>query len=82
MEFITGFTYKLGDYDGKFNGTLINVNDNATTIELTASSLFQVNTDEINLVGGLISGSSSGNSGDHLQISINGTQYKIKLEIP
>jgi hypothetical protein len=82
LEFFTGYTYKLGDYDGKFNGTLINVNDNATTIEMTAGTLFQVNTDEINLVGGLTVGGTHTPTGQHLKISVNGTQYTINLYTP
>lgn len=69
----------IGDWDGQQQATRIVVDDQNTEITLYTSGGFTLND---NGSGTLISGSASGNSGDHLVITINGTPYKINLLNP
>ena len=65
----------IGDYDGNFNGTLINVYDVDQSITFS--------TENLNFFGtNLLSGSSGSTSGQHLVVYINGTKYKIQLRNP
>lgn len=65
-------TLIAGDTDLAHNQTTIQIDDNNNEIALNAGSIV--------LNGGaLISGTSGGNSGDHLVLTINGTTYKIAL---
>jgi len=59
----------------------VNIIANAGSVNLTTSSnLTMAINNDWTLTGGLIiSGSASGNSGQHLRIFINGTPYKIQL---
>jgi hypothetical protein len=60
--------FKLGDYMNNQNNYWLEINDSAELFALNGNLL--------------LSSSASGNSGQHLVLTINGTQYKIKLENP
>jgi hypothetical protein len=75
--------YYLGDYNAFNNSTYLYIGDNSKLIEFnTVNGTIQQNADLLTFNGALTSGSSGGSSGQHLQVTINGTQYKIKLENP
>ena len=78
-----GNRYQFGDFSGSYNGTSIDIKDTAKAINLIASGgTILFSTDLLNFVGTLTSGSAGGNSGQHLQVTINGTAYKIALLNP
>lgn len=66
--------YKFGDFNAVNKNTYIYIEDGNETI------YFRTNT--LDFTGALLSGSASGNSGQHLQLTINGNQYKIELLNP
>lgn len=76
--------YKFGDYDFLGNNTYIAVKDSSKEINLfTNGGFIFFYADALIFSGsGLQSNSSGGNSGEHLVITLNGNQYKIKLENP
>lgn len=57
----------LGDWSGNYNSTTFGVDDD---IEMLIGS------------GNLLTGSASGNSGQHLKVNIGGTDYVIELKNP
>lgn len=59
--------FSLGEFAGGGNGTTIVVDDTNQRIEVN---------------GAVITGTASGASGDHLQITINSTPYVIELKTP
>jgi hypothetical protein len=63
--------WRLGDYTG-----------DAYFMAELAGNAVTIAGDLINVVGTVLTGSASGNSGQHLQVTINGTPYVIKLENP
>lgn len=63
-----GLQYWLGDYDGITNGYWLQIDDTSGELKFNGANL--------------ISATSSGNSGQHLVIVLNGSTYKIKLENP
>lgn len=65
--------YQFGGYSG--NNNYIKIDDSGNDIETITSSITFTGT-------ALQSNTSSGNSGEHLVITLNGVQYKIKLENP
>jgi len=72
---LSSFIYfGIGDFNNDINGTSIQLNDEEQRITLSMGQL------ELNRIG--TSPTSSGNSGEHLVIFIDGTEYKIKLENP
>jgi hypothetical protein len=72
----TNTTYAIGDYAYLNLGTAIVINDNSKSIDLQTEGY-------VNFKGGnFLSPNSGGSSGDHLIISVNGTQYKIQLLNP
>jgi hypothetical protein len=76
--------YKFGDYDALVNNTHIAVKDSSQEINLftNGGSIF-FSADSLIFDGaGLQSNTAGGNSGEHLVITLNGSQYKIKLENP
>lgn len=75
LDFISS-VYYLGDYAGLTNNTQIVINNGLKDIMLKAENSLHFEG------GGLQSASSSGNSGEHLVIYLNGTQYKIQLLNP
>jgi len=65
--------YQFGSYNSI--GNFIEINDSNNSIELLTTNL--------NFTGAALqSNTSGGSSGEHLVITLNGTQYKIKLENP
>jgi len=62
------FSYKFGDFDNLNFGTSIHVNDANKKIELLGSFLTTT--------------SAGGNSGNHLKLTINGTEYVLQLLNP
>jgi hypothetical protein len=64
----TNLIYTLGDYNGATNQYFITIDDGLGELRFNGANL-QSNT-------------ASGNSGEHLVIWLNGTNYKIKLENP
>jgi hypothetical protein len=66
----------LGDYIGYNNTTFIQVEDATKNITFNLSNNLIFNG------AALESPSAGGNSGKHLVITLNGNQYKIKLELP
>lgn len=73
---------QLGDYNNA-GGFYINVNTGLSEIFMNApgGQIF-MQTDLISMNGALTTGSSSGSSGQHLQITINGSTYVIALLNP
>ena len=66
---------KIGDVTGSGNNNQLIIDDNAEQ--------FTFVTEVLDFNGGnLQSNTSGGNSGEHLVITLNGNQYKIKLENP
>jgi hypothetical protein len=77
------FEYFFGDFNGVNNQTYIFIKDQGKDILFnTIGGTIRHNCDLLQFDGALTSGSSGGNSGQHLQVTINGNQYKIKLENP
>jgi len=78
--------FQFGDYQGNFNSTKISLDDNATSILLSSSQVAGSTTIEGNSLvftgANLESATASGNSGQHLVITLNGVVYHIKLENP
>lgn len=70
---------QLGDYNGNGNSTVIVSDDTNAIITLYSDNEIYLND---NGTGNMISASSSGSSGDHLVINVNGNQYKIALLNP
>lgn len=64
----TNLIYTLGDYNGATNQYYITIDDGLGELRFNGANL-QSNT-------------AGGNSGEHLVIWLNGTNYKIKLENP
>lgn len=65
--------YKFGGFGG--NNNLIEIDDNVEKITFQTAEIFFTG-------AALQSNTSSGNSGEHLVITLNGTQYKIALQNP
>ena len=76
MEFNAGRSnVKLGDVNAQQNATYMIIDDLSQEILSRTENLVFQGTN-------IQSNSSSGNSGEHLVITLNGNQYKIKLENP
>jgi len=75
--------YFYGDYNTVGNGTQIRMKDSTKSLALITNGGTITNTcDLLNFDGSLTTGSSSGFSGNHLQVTINGIPYVIRLENP
>jgi hypothetical protein len=75
--------YFLGDYNGTGNTSYISIKDSSKAITLSTNGGTIVNIcDSLVFSGSLTTGSASGNSGQHLQVTINGTPYVIQLLNP
>jgi hypothetical protein len=74
--------YRFGDIEGNFNGQILDITE-LDSLRITAKKYFilQINDSlpEIRINGSVTSGSAGGNSGQHLVLKINGTNYKIQL---
>ena len=76
-------TVTLGDYQTILNTTRIVIDDNNETITSLADVFIAFDTEQLRFVGtALESATSSGNSGKHLCIRLNGVDYKIQLLNP
>lgn len=78
--------YFLGDYQGVFNQTSIQLDDDVNTILIknnqgTGSTTFEANS-LVFTGANLESATSSGTSGQHLVITLNGVVYHIELKNP
>lgn len=92
----TNQVISMGDFDGINFGSAIIIDDLAAIISIAASQIISMASTDINLTAGnfvlgtnlirfngsLTSGTASGASGQHLQINVNGTNYKIALLNP
>jgi hypothetical protein len=82
LNFVS-FEYFFGDFSGVNNQTYILIKDVGKDIVFeTNGGSIRHNCNLLQFDGALTSGSASGSSGQHLQVTINGTPYKIKLENP
>jgi hypothetical protein len=83
---ISSRLFQFGDYQGNFNSTKISLDDNATSILISSSQTGGTTTIEGNSLvftgANLESGTSSGTSGQHLVITLNGVVYHIDLKNP
>ena len=71
--------YQFGDIDGVFTGANISVSPDGT-ININASNKLIFNTNlSIEMTGLITSPTAGGSSGEHLELTINGTKYKIAL---
>lgn len=71
--------FLFGDYDGVFTGANITVLPDGT-ININASNKLILNTNlSIEMTGLITSPTAGGSSGQHLELTINGTKYKIAL---
>lgn len=76
-------SYKFGDFQGIGNATNINIKDSAKQITFnTVGGTIRFETDLLFFSGSLLTPTSGGFSGRHLQVTINGTPYVIRLENP
>jgi hypothetical protein len=82
LDFSTN-QYFLGDYNGTGNTSHISIKDSGKNITLSTNGGIITNIcDSLVFSGALTTGSASGNSGQHLQVTINGTPYVIQLLNP
>jgi hypothetical protein len=73
----------LGDRAGLNNGTYIYVEDSSPSLIESQCDTFNLSISTLSFNGAsLQSNTAGGNSGEHLVITLNGSQYKIKLENP
>ncbi len=71
--------YQFGDIDGVFAGAFIGVLPNGT-VDISAANKLILNTNASIEMNGLITAvGAGGNAGLHLELTINGTKYKIQL---
>jgi hypothetical protein len=71
--------YQFGDIDGMFTGANMQVSPDGN-INITAANKLILNTNSLIEMNGLITAvSAGGNAGLHLELTINGTKYKIQL---
>jgi hypothetical protein len=85
-DFSANKRFALGDYQGVFNSTHINIDDSSNIIQLLNSTSagyieFQANSFRIQGAN-LQTGSSSGPSGQFLIIDLNGATFHIPLDNP
>lgn len=92
----TNQVISMGDFNGINFGSAIVIDDLAAVISIASGQIISMASTDINLVAGnftlganfisfngsLTSGTASGASGQHLQINVNGTNYKIALLNP
>ena len=89
----TNYIFNFGDYANNNNHTYIQIEDSLEAIILSARDQIGIgiaNVTRVNIQAtevtfdgaNLESNTSGGNSGKHLKITVNGVNYKIKLENP
>jgi hypothetical protein len=75
--------FYFGDYNGFNNSTHLYIADNSKLIQLnTLSGQVDTNADLLTFNGALTTPTTTGFSGQHLQLTINGTPYVIRLYNP
>lgn len=75
----TMFRYQFGDMDGYTSNSLLDINSAIGLVKIISSKLSLNADSEIELNGLLTSPTAGGSSGLHLELTINGTKYKIQL---
>ena len=82
-DYLTGIM-RMGDATGVGNSNELTIDDiNKEIIIYTNGGIIKNDCDTLEFNGAsLQSNTSGGNSGEHLVITLNGNQYKIKLEFP
>jgi hypothetical protein len=70
--------YQFGDLDGMFIGSYIQITPDGS-VAFNGSKLFLNANSSIEMNGLLTSVSAGGSAGLHLELTINGTKYKIQL---
>jgi hypothetical protein len=77
------YEYFFGDFNGVNNSTYIYIKDQTSDILLTTNGgTITSNCNSLSFNGSLTQTTSGGNSGQHLQVNINGTNYVITLLNP
>jgi hypothetical protein len=75
--------YAFGDFAGLSNSTKLLLDDLNTIVTLNADAEIIFDTQKLNFPDpNIITASSGGNSGQHLKVTVNGSDYVIKLENP
>jgi len=89
----TNYLFNFGDYANNNNNTYIQIDDSLEAIILSATDQIGIgisNVTKVNILAtevefqgaNLESNTAGGNSGKHLKITVNGANYKIRLENP
>jgi hypothetical protein len=75
--------FRFGDYQGIFGSSKLELIDNTGIATLKAVNETIIDTAKLNFPDPSIeTTSSSGNSGNHLKVTVNGVNYVIRLELP
>jgi hypothetical protein len=84
LDFLSGQRYfAIGDYQNTYDGTTLILNDNTQTATLNAAVETIFDTAKLNFPDPNIeTTSASGNSGNHLKVTVNGVDYVIELKNP
>jgi hypothetical protein len=86
IDFSATKRFALGDYNGIFNNTHIDIDDTNNTLKLlnsTSAGYIEFQANQFRIQGAnLQAGSSNGSSGQFLIIDLNGATYHIPLDIP
>jgi hypothetical protein len=70
--------YSFGDLDGMFTGSYINITPDGN-VALNGSKIFLNTNSSIEMNGAITATLAGGSAGLHLELTINGTKYKIQL---
>jgi len=70
--------YSFGDLDGMFTGSYINITPDGN-VALNGLKIFLNTNTSIEMNGAITATTAGGSSGLHLELTINGTKYKIQL---
>ena len=79
---IRDLEYYFGDFDGVNNSNFIFINDGSENIIINSSKDLTIRANTLFLTGTLTVGGAHTNSGQHLKLNINGTNYVIQLLNP
>lgn len=71
-------TYEFGDTDAQFTASRLSITSDGN-FNIYSSKLILNADDEIKLNGLITAASAGGSAGLHLELTINGTKYKIQL---
>jgi len=70
--------YSFGDLDGMFAGSYIQITPDGN-VALNGLKIFLNTNTSIEMNGAITATTAGGNAGLHLELTINGTKYKIQL---